>query len=437
MLAKNWHTRKLGELVASAEAGVSVNGENRPAGPEEFGVLKISSVTEGIFRPEENKIIRTEELQRAAVHPQAGRILVSRSNTEALVGASAYVDCDQPQLFLPDKLWQLQPAANDQIHMRWLSYWLSSEATRSSLSKLATGTSGSMKNIGKDQLLSLPVPVPPKREQRRIAQILSTWDQAIFTTERLLANSRIQWNALLGITLHLPSANPNASAPSDNGGFPASVQPGIPTLPPAPAGWRRVQLHDHLREVRRPVALKDEESYTLVTVKRSRGGVALREILRGNEVRTPTQFHVRTGDFLISKRQIVHGACGIVPPELDGAVVSNEYAVLNTDGEIDLRFLRHLSETRYFQQTCFHSSIGVHVEKMIFKTDHWLNWPFNIPPLEQQRRISDILETAGRERVKLSKQVDALKREKTALMSQLLTGKRRVKLPDAEPELQA
>lgn len=298
------------------------------------------------------------------------------------------------------------------------------------------GNAGTQKNLNGGIIKGLDVPVPPYGEQRRIAQILSTWDQAIATTERLLSNSRTQWNALLGITLHLPSANPDASAPSDNGGFPASVQPGIPTLPPAPAGWRRVQLRDHLREVRRPVALKDDESYTLVTVKRSRGGVALREVLRGNEVKTPTQFHVRAGDFLISKRQIVHGACGIVPPELDGAVVSNEYAVLNTDGEIDLRFLRHLSETRYFQQTCFHSSIGVHVEKMIFKTDHWLNWPFNIPPLEQQRRISDILETAGRERVELAKQVDALKREKAALMSQLLTGKRRVKLPEAEVEVQ-
>lgn len=437
MLPKDWHARKLRELVASAEAGVSVNGEDRPAGPKEFGVLKISSVTEGVFKAEENKVIRTEELQRAAVHPQADRILVSRSNTEALVGASAYVDCDHPQLFLPDKLWQLQPAANGQIHMRWLSYWLSSEATRSSLSKLATGTSGSMKNIGKDQLLSLPVPVPPPGEQRRIAQILATWDQAITMTERLLANSRTQWNALLGITLHLPSANPDASAPGDNGGFPASVQPGIPTLPPAPAGWRRVQLRDHLREVRRPVALKDDESYTLVTVKRSRGGVALREVLRGNEVKTPTQFHVRTGDFLISKRQIVHGACGIVLPELDGAVVSNEYAVLNTDGEIDLKFLRYLSETRYFQQTCFHSSIGVHVEKMIFRTDHWLKWPFNIPPLEQQRRIVEIMDAANREVSSMAEQLKALKREKSALMAQLLTGKRRVKLPDTETEVQA
>jgi type I restriction enzyme S subunit len=278
--------------------------------------------------------------------------------------------------------------------------------------------------------------VPPLVEQRRIAQIASTWDQSIATTERLLSNSRMQWNALIGLTLHLPSANPDASAPTDNGGFPASVQPGIPTLPQAPAGWRRIQLRDHLKEVRRPVALLDEETYRLVTVKRSRGGVELREVLRGEEVKTPTQFYVHADDFLISKRQIVHGACGIVPPELDGAVVSNEYAVLNTDGEIDLRFLRYLSESRYFQQTCFHSSIGVHVEKMIFKTDHWLNWPFNIPPLAQQEHIVEVLDTASREVATIAEQLKVLKREKSALMAQLLTGKRRVKLSDAATEVQ-
>ncbi|UNT98916.1 restriction endonuclease subunit S [Xanthomonas translucens pv. translucens] len=289
-----------------------------------------------------------------------------------------------------------------------------------------------MPKVNREDLDLIPISIPPLDEQRRISHILSTWDQAIATTERLLANGRMQWNALIGLTLHLPSANRDASAPAENSGFPASVQPGIPTLPPAPPGWRRIQLRDHLKEVRRPVALVNDETYTLVTVKRSRGGVELREVLQGNEVKTPTQFYVHADDFLISKRQIVHGACGIVPPALDGAVVSNEYAVLNTDGEIDLRFLRYLSESRYFQQTCFHSSIGVHVEKMIFKTDHWLNWRFNIPPLAQQEHIVEILDTASREIVSISEQLKALKREKSALMAQLLTGKRRVRLPADE-----
>lgn len=428
MLPKGWLIKKLRALVSSVDAGVSVNGGDRAAEPNEFGVLKISAVTEGVFRPEENKVIRPDELCRAALNPAADRILISRSNTEALVGASAYVAHNYTNLFLPDKLWQLHPDPVNETHMPWLSYWLASDETRSLLSKLATGTSGSMKNISKQQLLSLNVPTPTPVEQRRIASILAIWDQAIGTTERLLANSRTQCQALIGITLHLQSANPDATAPSDNGGFPASVQPGIPSLPPAPADWRRIRLGDHLSEVRRPAVLVDDQTYTLVTVKRSRGGVQQREVLRGLEVKTPSQFYVHADDFLISKRQIVHGACGIVPEELHGAVVSNEYAVLKSDGEIELRFLRYLSESRYFQQTCFHSSIGVHVEKMIFKTGRWLSWPFNIPSLAQQQRIVEILDTAGLEVASISRQLDALKREKSALMAQLLTGKRRVRL---------
>ncbi len=319
---------------------------------------------------------------------------------------------------------------NDCLDARFFAYQLQSKK-HSVLGLVDTAGHGTGK-LDTDLLKSVDVELPPLLEQRRIAQVLSTWDQAIATMERLLANSRTQWQALIGLTLHLPSANPDAVAPTDNGGFPASVQPGIPSLPPAPAGWRRIQLRDHLREVRRPVALEDDASYRLVTVKRSRGGVELREVLRGAEVKTPSQFYVHTNDFLISKRQIVHGACGIVPPELNGAVVSNEYAVLHSDGEIDLRFLRYLSETRYFQQTCFHSSTGVHVEKMIFKTDHWLNWPFNIPPLAQQQHIVQVLDTARQEVASIAEQVKVLKREKAALMAQLLTGKRRVRLSSEE-----
>ncbi len=290
------------------------------------------------------------------------------------------------------------------------------------------GHSGGVSHLNAGLLVQIGVPVAPIDEQRRIAQILSAWDEMVVRTQSLLANRTVQWQALLAMTLHLPPANPSVNGDADNGGYPASVQPGIPNLPPAPAGWHRTALGQHLTEVRRHAALRADDEYRLVTVKRSRGGVELRETLTGREIKTPSQFYVRTGDFLISKRQIVHGACGIVPAELDGAVVSNEYAVLNSDGQIDLRFLRYLSESRYFQQTCFHSSIGVHVEKMIFKTERWLQWPFNIPPLPVQQRIVEVLDTARREVELIAAQIERLKQEKAALMADLLTGKRRVKL---------
>lgn len=434
MQLEGWKRGRLGSLLSSVDAGVSVNGEDRPARPGEIGVLKISSVTSGVFRPDENKAVRPDEVTRVAVHPRADRVLVSRSNTEQLVGASAYVERSYECLYLPDKLWQLEPDKIAKPCMRWLAYWLGCGTTRSKLTSLATGTSASMKNISKDGLLNLEVPVPPQPEQLRIAEILTAWDEAIASTEALHTNLALQWQALLAITLHLPAANPDTTGKGDNGGFPVSVQPGIPNLPTAPNGWERIQLGRHLSEVRRPAALRPDDLYRLVTVKRSRGGVELRETLTGRDIKTPSQFYVRAGDFLISKRQIVHGACGMVPPGLDGAVVSNEYAVLNSDGQIDLRFLRYLSESRYFQQTCFHSSIGVHVEKMIFKTERWLKWPFNIPPLPVQLRIVEVLDTARREVELIAAQIEKLKKEKAALMADLLTGKRRVR-PHADGAL--
>jgi type I restriction enzyme, S subunit len=163
-----------------------------------------------------------------------------------------------------------------------------------------------------------------------------------------------------------PEQRRGASVPR-NSSYPASVQPGIPKLVPLPSGWSRARYGDLLYEVQRPVKLNDNQEYQLVTAKRSRGGIIARQRLRGEQIKTPTQFFIRTGDFLISRRQIVHGACGVVPPELDGAIASNEYGVLHAHKALDLDYFRHFTHSVYFQQTCFHSSVGVHVEKMIFR----------------------------------------------------------------------
>lgn len=433
MIPKGWSRRPLHE-VAEVRTGLA-KGKTGLIHPVELPYLRVANVQDGYIDLTEVKTIAVEKHQAERYSLKQGDILMTEGGDFDKLGRGAVWDGAIDPCLHQNHVFSVR-SNKDLINPLFLSALSSSEYGRSYFLSCAK-RSTNLASINSSQLKSFPIVFPPLPEQDRIANILAIWDQSIAATDRLLKNSRTQWNALIGLTLHLPSANPDSSDTTESGSFPASVQPGIPELPPIPLGWRRTQLRDHLREVRRPVALMDEETYTLVTVKRSRGGVALRENLRGAEVKTPTQFYVHAHDFLISKRQIVHGACGIVPPELDGAVVSNEYAVLNTDGEIDLRFLRYLSESRYFQQTCFHSSIGVHVEKMIFKTDHWLNWPFNIPPLARQKHIVEILDAASREVVSISEQLKALKREKSALMAQLLTGKRRVKLPDAEIEAQA
>lgn len=147
--------------------------------------------------------------------------------------------------------------------------------------------------------------------------------------------------------------------------YPPSIQAGIPKLGETPKGWKRHKLGDLLRRIERPARLVDSETYQLVTAKRNRGGIVARESLRGEQIRTKTQFYVEAGDFLISNRQISHGACGVVPESLHRAVVSNEYTAFHTSEGLDPAFLNALSHSVYFQQTCFHSSIGVHVEKLV------------------------------------------------------------------------
>lgn len=201
--------------------------------------------------------------------------------------------------------------------------------------------------------------------------------------------------------------------------FPKSVQPGIPKLGALKAGWNRVKIGELFRVVNRPCQLSDADTYRLVTVKRSRGGIESRGDLLGAEIAVKSQFFIEENDFLISKRQIVHGACAIVPAEFAGSIVSNEYAVLQCKPALDLGFLRQLIHSTYFQETCFHSSLGVHVEKMIFSTPEWFKWKIDIPQIDEQRRIADFLGAVD-ERIKLlQRRRDALARYKTGMMQRL------------------
>jgi type I restriction enzyme, S subunit len=201
--------------------------------------------------------------------------------------------------------------------------------------------------------------------------------------------------------------------------YPPSIQAGIPKLGETPNGWKRYLLGDLLRTVERPASLMDSKTYQLVTAKRNRGGIVARETLRGEQIRTKTQFYVEAGDFLISNRQISHGACGVVPDSLHGAVVSNEYTAFHTSAALNPAFLNALSHSVYFQQTCFHSSVGVHVEKLVFRFEDWMSWKFDIPALEQQERIVAVLDAWDQAIDQTERLIAAKRRRKTALFQKL------------------
>jgi len=177
-----------------------------------------------------------------------------------------------------------------------------------------------------------------------------------------------------------------------------------------------------IQKVKRSAMLDDDTEYQLVNAKRSRGGIVARDTLPGRDIRVKTQFYARARDFLISRRQIIHGACGLVPDELDGAVVSNEYdtMVMHT-ADLLPEYLEAFSHTPYFQRCCFHSSIGVDVEKMVFKLPQFLKLPMPVPPLAEQKKITDILSAADRLINSIQRVVHQLQRMKAGLLEASLT----------------
>ena len=176
--AGEWEEVPLSELVGSLDAGVSVNSGDRPATGNEIGVLKTSAVTNGIFEAQENKVVFDEvEIGRVKEPVQGDTIIISRMNTPALVGANAYVETSLENIFLPDRLWAAKSKPG--TSMRFVASILGSDKGRAALSKLAKGSSGSMKNITKPDVLAFLVMAPSPAEQQLITDCLTSLDDLI------------------------------------------------------------------------------------------------------------------------------------------------------------------------------------------------------------------------------------------------------------------
>jgi restriction endonuclease S subunit len=191
-----WPVRRLGDVLTGIEAGKCVSCVERPADLTEWGVLKVSAVTWGTFKPAENKVLPDGFDVPVDREVRVGDFLISRSNTTELVGAVVHVKQTRPRLMLSDKTLRLVPRVNE-ILPEYMELALRSPQCRSFIEEKATGASSSMKNITQDTIRDIPLPVPPIDEQRRIMAKVSqqlTTAESICTAleEQLVTIDRMQ-----------------------------------------------------------------------------------------------------------------------------------------------------------------------------------------------------------------------------------------------------
>jgi type I restriction enzyme S subunit len=184
----SWSWVRLGSISLSSDSGWSPQCMPESRSGTQWGVLKVSAVSWGVFKPEENKALPPGMAARPDCEVKSGDFLLSRANTEDLVARSVVVDKTPPRLMMSDKIVRF--TFPNEIEKAFISLANASDPARAYYARNASGTSSSMKNIGREVMCNLPIPLPPLAEQKRIVAKVDQLMALVDQLETQLATSR-------------------------------------------------------------------------------------------------------------------------------------------------------------------------------------------------------------------------------------------------------
>src|SRR5690554_5216212 len=377
MVPEGWEVKPLSEITKEKISyGIVQAGPHVPGG---VPYIKSSDVR-GIIEPDELQRTSNDihyKYRRSAVHP--GDIVFSlRGN----IGESAIV----PPELLEANLTQgtARISVSDRHSNRFHFYQLASVPLLNRVNALSKGST--FKEISLEELRKVRVLCPPLPEQKKIAQILSTWDQAITATERLLENSQQRKKGLM-----------------------QQLLTGKKRLPGFEGEWKKIELG----------AALDYQQPTPFLVKSTEYSDDF-----------PTPVLTAGKSFLLGYTDETFGIYddGLPVIIFDDFTTASQFVdfpfkakssamkILTAKPGYSIRFIFEAMRMIRF-------AVGGHQR-------HWISIFANLvipcPSSEEQHAISEVCATADREISSLQARLDSLKSEKKALMQQLLTGKRRV-----------
>ena len=148
--------------------------------------------------------------------------------------------------------------------------------------------------------------------------------------------------------------------------------------------WKTYRLGDILERKRVSVKIEKDELYKLVTIKLYHQGVIMREEKKGDDIKS-NMFYVNTGDFILSGIDARNGAFGIVPKELDGAIVTNDFWILEPNPEIMRKdFFLFITSTPLFDYICKQCSDGT-TQRIILQRYKFYDYELSLPSIYEQQ----------------------------------------------------
>lgn len=164
------------------------------------------------------------------------------------------------------------------------------------------------------------------------------------------------------------------------------------------------------------VPVAPDGQYKQITARLWGKGLTLRGEVPGAAIAAPRQFRAKAGQFLISRIDARHGAFGIVPIELDGALVSNDFPCFDIDASRVLpHYFEWYSRTPEFVDLCRRASEGS-TNRVRMKEDKFLKMTVPLPSLDEQRRIVQRLDLVAALVAERRRAIETAERETQALL---------------------
>ncbi|HCH3679885.1 TPA: restriction endonuclease subunit S [Vibrio parahaemolyticus] len=293
--------------------------------------------------------------------------------------------------------------------------YLVSKLKKFDLSRLRN--KGGQPLVSQKPIYAVKLPMPPLSEQRKIAQILSTWDRGIATTEKLIDASKQQKKALMQ---QLLTGKKRLIDPETGKAFEGE--------------WERHSLSDLVYVDRKSLGKKtpDNFKFKYISLSNVDFGVISKELEVHEFSAAPSRARrvLQDGDILMSTvRPNLKGFAKVTSCYAD-CIASTGFAVLTPKKKVS---------GDYIYQYIFSAHVTGQIDSLVVGSNYPAINSSDVsglkvycPAFEEQQKIASVLTAADKEIELLEAKLAHLKQEKKALMQQLLTGKRRVKVAETE-----
>ena len=279
----------------------------------------------------------------------------------------------------------------------FLSYYLNVIAKKD-IAKIAQGVS--IVHLYASELKNLKIKIPPLDEQEKIAEILSTWDEAINLTINLIESKKQFKKALMQNLLT------------------AKIR-----FPQFKGEWKEIKLGNFLEEK----SERNTKNIDLVlSVTNKFGFVTQVEYFDKSVASDNTANYkiVRKGNFAYNPSRINVGSIALLESYEIG-ILSPMYVVFECLENLDNRFLKFWFQSHIFMGNLPKYLAGSVRESLNF--NYMKTISIKLPNLKEQQKIAEVLTACDDEINLLNLKLENLKKQKQGLMQKLLSGKVRAR----------